>query len=140
MARHRTPSQRNAARVRNSDPESHQERFLNSFSEVREVRRLQGPIRDITRCGKLEVAVKAPIPHYRFEGVMSDTGWCIADVSEAWPLIDELRSLCDDYERITHNRKTRTLRKRIADKVIHINFIAMRQTPLSSVAFENSHA
>jgi hypothetical protein len=67
-----------------------------------------------------------PIPRYRFEGVMSDTGWCISDVSEAWPLIDELRSLIDDYERIQQQRKSRTLRKRIADKVTHINFIAMK--------------
>lgn len=77
--------------------------------------------------GALEVQTVRPLPHYRFEGVLTDTDWCISDVAQMWPEIDVL---CDDVYELEKQRqagkRNRQLRRRIEARAEYINSESMR--------------
>jgi hypothetical protein len=117
------------ARNNITDPELHQQRFLNSLQSVSEVRKLTCPSRNVKALGVLDVQIRRAIPFYRFEGIFACADWSISDASDAWPLIDELRQALNEFEEVDNNgapktrmmkRSWRTLRDKITGLVDRI--------------------
>jgi hypothetical protein len=81
--------------------ENQQTRFVNSFKQTREWRRLQGPKTCLDGADFLHgvVLTDRQIRFYRFEGVLLKQGMMISDQPDRWHLIDEIKELLN---KLTH--------------------------------------
>src|SRR5688500_3612051 len=93
------------------DPRLHEEEFIRSLRNTREMRQLRGgSVAGIYGRGNFEFKLDNDPNHYRFEGVRTPRFWALSDVPNAWPHIDQLRR---ELESLGLKRGSRHARRRI---------------------------